>query len=207
MTTISNTTSTASTSASTSTSSSGSLEGTTDEFLEIFIAQLQHQDPTAPMDSTDMVSSIAQLNQVTATEEMNTSLAEISSQLEGLSSVDLTSLVDKSVSYSASSYINSGEVVTGSTLAGQEAVSIQVKNASGQVVKEADVANGEFAIDGSDLSLERYYISALDENGEELGGVSLDGEVASVNIVESTIELENGDNIAYDSVTKVQSGE
>ena len=56
-----NTTQTANTSSLTSNSSLQSIEST---FLALLVQELQNQDPTAPMDSTQMVGQMISLNQL-----------------------------------------------------------------------------------------------------------------------------------------------
>lgn len=56
-------------SASSSTSSTGSTSGTSatdlqNTFLQLLVAQLKNQDPTNPMDSSQMTSQLAQINTV-----------------------------------------------------------------------------------------------------------------------------------------------
>lgn len=65
--------------ASTSTSSNqislGENQVTGEDFLELLVAQLTHQDPLDPMDGTEFVSQLAELQSVTA-------LGDISGYLE-----------------------------------------------------------------------------------------------------------------------------
>ena len=67
-----------------------------DGFLRLFVAQLQHQDPSAPMDSGE---SMAQMAQFTMTEQMTnmaSTNAKIATQLNTSSAVGL---IGRTVSY------------------------------------------------------------------------------------------------------------
>lgn len=46
----------------------------TDDFMKLFLAQLQNQDPTKPMDDTAMLSQLSQMTQVQTLQAVQTSL-------------------------------------------------------------------------------------------------------------------------------------
>ena len=50
-------------------------------FLQLLIAQMKNQDPTSPMDSSQMTSQLAEINTVTGIGQLNTSLTSLSTQL------------------------------------------------------------------------------------------------------------------------------
>ncbi|HUH30454.1 MAG TPA: flagellar hook capping FlgD N-terminal domain-containing protein, partial [Rhodanobacter sp.] len=43
------------------------------DFLSLLVQQMRNQDPTQPMDSSQMVSQLAQISQVSATQALQTS--------------------------------------------------------------------------------------------------------------------------------------
>jgi flagellar basal-body rod modification protein FlgD len=90
---ISNT-SGASGSSSATANSSSSLENT---FLQLLVAQLQNQNPTTPLDSSQMTSQLAQINTVTGISQLNTTLASVQSQLNATQQLQASSLIGKSV--------------------------------------------------------------------------------------------------------------
>ena len=51
-------------SSSTTASPANQLTGNKDEFLKLFMAQLQHQDPLDPKNGADMVAQLAQFSSV-----------------------------------------------------------------------------------------------------------------------------------------------
>lgn len=63
---------TATTGSSTSTSSTDSIGST---FLSLLVQELQNQDPTAPMDSTQMVGQMISLNQLNQLTSINQTLS------------------------------------------------------------------------------------------------------------------------------------
>jgi flagellar basal-body rod modification protein FlgD len=67
-----------------------------DGFLKLFIAQLSHQDPSAPMDSSEQM---AQMAQFTMAEQM-TNMASVNSKIAGtLNTSSAVGLIGRTVSY------------------------------------------------------------------------------------------------------------
>jgi len=67
-----------------------------DGFLKLFVAQLQHQDPTAPMDTADsmqQMSSFSMVEQITNMASQNTKIAD------SLSTANAVGLIGRTVTY------------------------------------------------------------------------------------------------------------
>ncbi|HEU4612714.1 MAG TPA: flagellar hook capping FlgD N-terminal domain-containing protein, partial [Kofleriaceae bacterium] len=75
------------------TTSSTQLQGTKDEFLRLFMAQLQHQDPFAPTSGADMVAQLAQLSSVEQAKQTNAMLADLATAQNAVANANLASLV------------------------------------------------------------------------------------------------------------------
>lgn len=71
-------------------------------FLTLLTAQIQNQDPLAPMDSTQFVSQLAQLSQVEQAVKANTNLEALSSQISVLAAVAGTDMIGRDVTVSSS---------------------------------------------------------------------------------------------------------
>lgn len=66
-------------------------------FLKLLTAQIQHQDPLQPIDSTAFVSQLAQLTQVEQTVQSNTNLEQINSQLAAAAAMSDIQLIGHDV--------------------------------------------------------------------------------------------------------------
>ena len=77
-----------------------------DGFLKLFITQLQHQDPSAPMDASESVAQMAQFSMVEGMNNMQTTNSSIASSLNTSSAVGL---IGRTVSY----VDDKGELQTG----------------------------------------------------------------------------------------------
>jgi flagellar basal-body rod modification protein FlgD len=71
---------TAATNASSSSGTTDQLPGSTGlaidptDFLKLFLAQLENQDPTQPMDNTQMLAQLAQMTEISTLQQVQTSL-------------------------------------------------------------------------------------------------------------------------------------
>lgn len=68
-----------------------------DTFLQMIVTQMQNQDPTKPMDNTDLTSQLAQIATLESMNKLNDSVSGISQQINSAQSLQATNLVGKSV--------------------------------------------------------------------------------------------------------------
>lgn len=101
----------------TATTSTGLLDR--DAFLKLLVAQLRYQDPSKPLDATEMVSQSAQLSVVDK-------LGEISSLLTDSSAIDRVtlagSLIGKQISFTAPDGSTKTAIATAVSVAGASTV-------------------------------------------------------------------------------------
>jgi len=83
MTAISSTTAATATSSSATTANPYAAMGAGD-FLSLLTTEMKNQDPTAPVDNTQMVADMAQFTNVANTSSMNSTLSTITSQLSAI---------------------------------------------------------------------------------------------------------------------------
>lgn len=80
------------------------LQGTKDEFLRLFMAQLQHQDPFAPTSGADMVAQLAQLSSVEQAKQTNAMLADLTAAQNAVANANLASLVGRECNATADGF-------------------------------------------------------------------------------------------------------
>lgn len=107
------------------------------EYLELFVAQLQNQDPLEPVQQQDMLGQLAQFSTVEGIETLNESQAEFNANFAQLLELQLlnsgTELLGKEVSFG-----------TG----GDSGIATEIRQDSGQVL----VRVGEFLVPVSDIA-------------------------------------------------------
>ncbi len=137
-----------------------------DQFLQLMVAQLKHQDPTSPMDPADFLGQLAQFGTVTGIQGMQGSISALSESLRsaqvlnGTNLVGRDILVDSDTAFLADSgsLYGTTEIPTGTRSAnlvitdsaGQQVRRIALSPAEGEVVFEWDgtLENGERATTG-----------------------------------------------------------
>jgi flagellar basal-body rod modification protein FlgD len=137
--TMNGTSSAASGTSSTSGTSGSDLQNT---FLQLLVTQLQNQDPTNPMDSSQMTSQLAQINTVTGISQLNTSLSSLSTQLSAGQNAQAALLIGSTVlAPDTSMTVTSGSAPQlGVTLpAAASDVKLTITNSAGQVVNTLDL--------------------------------------------------------------------
>ncbi|MGA2150180.1 MAG: flagellar hook capping FlgD N-terminal domain-containing protein [Bryobacteraceae bacterium] len=72
-------------------SASSSTSTTQDMFLQLLVAQLQNQDPTNPMDTTNMVTQLAEVQQLQETIGLGQNVSSILQDLNQLTGAGSTS--------------------------------------------------------------------------------------------------------------------
>ncbi|MFA6465155.1 MAG: flagellar hook capping FlgD N-terminal domain-containing protein, partial [Desulfurivibrionaceae bacterium] len=97
MTTTASTTSTLPTQDTTTLSTVGKSSLDRDDFMTLFITQMQHQDPLEPMDSTDMASQLAQFSNMEATMKMSDNLEKLLGYQVSQNNLQLLTLIGKEV--------------------------------------------------------------------------------------------------------------
>lgn len=135
------------------TSSSGSLTSSSaddlqNSFLTLLVAQLKNQDPTNPMDNSQLTSQLAQISTVSGIEKLNTSLGAISGQIDSSKSLQASSLIGHGVMIPGTTVLagkNSDGSSTDTTPFGIELeqaadkVTATLTDSNGNVVKTLDI--------------------------------------------------------------------
>jgi flagellar basal-body rod modification protein FlgD len=127
-----------STTAESSTSAADDLQ---DQFLTLLTTELQNQDPTEPMDNSEMVTQLAQISTISSIEDVTSTLVGISGQISAAETLQASALVGNGVLIDGNVIqVDSGVATTfGVTLDGDaDSVSVTIKNSTGTVVRTLD---------------------------------------------------------------------
>ena len=192
-----------------------------EDFLELMIAQMKHQDPTEPMDQMAFMSQMAQFGTVSGIQELNGSFAGLSDSITSGQAMQASSLVGRSVAIPSSTgalapiglssegspvYALQASVDMG---LGADGGQFFVHNVQGDVVFTGNLPAGTGSVqvmwdgvdsDGHQLPPGDYYLSAELTNGTSVreGRVYGHEQVASVSLTGSnqiTLNLASGRTI------------
>lgn len=131
-----------------------------DDFLKLFVTQLQNQDPLNPQDSSQFIGQLAQLTQVEQAYNTNTNLQSLLNQGSNSTTVGAISLIGKQVQAAGTQVsLQSGSPATINFNLAQDAsqVSVSVKDSTGATVKTlaagaTGAGNGSVSWDGTDAN-------------------------------------------------------
>jgi flagellar basal-body rod modification protein FlgD len=130
-----------------------------DAFLQLMVAQLKHQDPTAPVDPADFLGQLAQFGTVTGIQGMQDSIGTLSDALRSSQVLGGTNLVGRDVLVQSDTATvgEGGEVLGMVTIPeGTRSASLVITDASGQLVSKVSLPpqQGEIAFqwDGSTVT-------------------------------------------------------
>ena len=101
---VTSTTATTATTPTTTPAAGGALSGSKDEFLRLFMAQLEHQDPLSPQDGASMVAQLAQFSTVEQATRTNAYLADLAASQASASNAGLANLVGRDCSAGADKF-------------------------------------------------------------------------------------------------------
>jgi flagellar basal-body rod modification protein FlgD len=128
------------------TGSGGALTGSKDEFLKLFMAQLEHQDPLDPKNGADMVAQLAQFSSVEQAQQTNQHLIELAAAQSATSSASLSSLVGRDCNVAATNFqLDRGgslPAIQVSSTSAMQGASVVVTDDSGKELRRIPVPAG-----------------------------------------------------------------
>ena len=159
-----NNSSSSSSSSSSNVNSALSSTMTQADFLKLMTAQLQAQDPTNPVDNSQFVSQMAQFSQLSATQQLDTDLQTMSS--------NVTSNMQTSQVLSSANLVNRNVLVPASSVAydGTDAIkgAINVTSASSPTVQVLDGSGNvlrTISLGAQSAGLAQFSWDGKDDNG------------------------------------------
>ncbi|MGH8157262.1 MAG: flagellar hook assembly protein FlgD [Rhodanobacter sp.] len=152
------------------------------DFLKLMTTQLQSQDPTNPVDNSQFVSQMAQFSQLSATQDLLTSVNTLSSTVSGAVQtsqvLSSASLLNRQVLVPSNTINYSGNTVTGAANVSTTGnVTVNIVDATGKVVRTMNLGSqsaglSQFTWDGNDDSgnpvAQGAYTMAASSNGSPL---------------------------------------
>lgn len=72
-------------------------QGMQDQFLKLLIAQMKNQDPTNPMDNSQMTSQMAQISTVSGLEKLNDTVGSVTSQFASMQMMQGAGMIGRNV--------------------------------------------------------------------------------------------------------------
>lgn len=129
-----------------------------DEFLQLFIAELQNQDPLAPQDASAMLDQLAQLTQVEQSYKTADTLNKLLEAQGNSLAMSSVSLIGKDVTATGNQGAFDGNnpvALSYQMPAKTDTTVLNITNASGQVVRTVDLGDlaagkGTYQWDGKD---------------------------------------------------------
>lgn len=189
-------------------------------FLTLLTTQLQHQDPTDPMKSSEFTSQLVQYSSVEQQIQSNKNLESLITAVGNQNATYAVNLLGKQVTAAGTgASLSNGKATWGYNLASDASnVTINVVNSSGASVysatKTGTAGAQSFEWDGKDANGTAqpdgtYFISvnANDATGNPVAATtSVSGLVTAVDFSSTTPTITvNGAQVAYSSVTGVSN--
>jgi len=219
---LGNTTATAAASSAQAASASVASKTTKDEFMKLFIAQLQNQDPLSPQDSSAFLAQLAQMSQLEQTTETNNKLQSLADAQSAAARASLSDMVGRRITASASSL----EVRDGSTPLGvggpqltvhtdlpTRELELDLVDASGRTVKAITLggqAAGDIVVDPTKVGALPAGSYSLAVKGKATDGSDVTGSTTITGTVDAMQMSDSGDrfrvgpfNISPSNVTSV----
>lgn len=191
-----------------------------DQFLTLLVAQLQHQDPLNPMESTDFTAQLAQFSSLEQLFGINDNLTGIQERLSVQENGDILDYIGKTVKTAGNMiFVNDGKMESGSyALEDRADVTVFVCDSNGMEVRRLyqgwqNPGEHELSWDGRDSAgdmvgdgIYTFEVEARNEGGFILPyNAYLTGEVIGVTNESGTAYLMIGDRLVKpDSIIEVR---
>lgn len=199
--TVTSTTDTASTAAAVK----SSLGMNSEDFMKLFVAQLQYQDPLAPQDASAMLDQLSQLSLVEQSYNSNTALKNLLTAQNNSISLTAVSFIGKDVKAYGNSVTFDGSASTNmefSLPAASSSTQVSIVDGSGRTVKTAtmgacDSGDNSFTWDGRDSSgvllpagTYTFNVTATSTSGSAMAATTYTtGRINGVDVSGSTPQL------------------
>ena len=194
-----------------------------DDFMKLFVTQLQYQDPMAPMESADMSQQVAQFNMVDLLYKSNNAMEELVSAQNTATYMSAVTMVGHRVRYDGNILQVGQDGPEKFSLELDQPVSqcvVTIQDMDGTVVSKIDmgfVNSGSQPLEweGTDMSGDevppgfyRVSVQALDSEGNDVEVQTLTtGTVQGVSYDEKglpVLSMQDGDEITIEDIRMVE---
>jgi flagellar basal-body rod modification protein FlgD len=192
------------------------------DFLKLLTTQLVNQSPLNPMDNEAFMGQMAQFSTVSGISEMNVTLKQLASRLESGQFSAASTLIGKSaLAAGGSILLEPGKPVTGALDVPENTASVvmTVANSKGQTIRQMTfntpaAGPAQFGWDGADdagnaVPEGHYTLAATARvNGRDVALTpslrqSIVGASLPAGGTEPTLQLANGQSLAFSSLTQI----
>jgi flagellar basal-body rod modification protein FlgD len=209
------------TSSTDTTTSTSTTSLTSEDFLTLLVTELEYQDPTEPMDNTEMVNQLTQYSQLDELTSIDDTLTSLSEDLTTAAATSGLSYLGKEVEADGYSLSKEGDDITSVYLELEEdaaTVTVNIYDSSGTIVQTAtlsDLEAGSYSFDWDGLDSDGdeaddgiYYITATaeDSDGAEVDvSTSTAGTVSGISTTDDGVVLilDDGRTVNMSDVTLV----
>jgi len=198
-----------------------------DDFMKLFVTQLQYQDPMNPMESAEMASQVAQFNMVDLMYKNNTALENMTNAQNMAASVTAISMLGHRVEYESNkAFVNDQGVEPFVISNNQDVQAVGVKasiySQAGNLVKELDIGplepgqETELDWDGTDKNGNKVHNGAYNVSvyAEDASGQEVELTTRTMGIVSGIendkdgfpkITIKGDKAIDFKDITRVES--
>ena len=192
--TVSNLNQTTSVGAAANAAAASSGKKIQDQFMTMLAAQIKYQDPTNPMDSSQMTSQLAQISTVDGINQLNTSMAEMSKTMQSGQTYQASGLIGKSILAPGKAF---------NLVNGTSAFAVQLPTAASSVMVSIKNAAGE-TVDSMNLGTQGAGVIPLTWNGKDQAGKALPDGTYTLQVAANTGgKSVNGIGLTYAKVNAV----
>lgn len=158
-----------------------------DDFLQLLVTQLQHQDPLSPMDSTGFTAQLAQFSSLEELQNINESLSGVGNSQTILTNSQAVDYIGKQIQAVGDHlYLNEGNPTPIEFNLGQDSAGVYVKiyNQYGEFVQDIDagpMGAGQQRLEWNGMDYQdrqaatgayRYEVMAMDADGNNMSVTS-----------------------------------
>ncbi len=171
------------------------------DFMNLFITQLQHQDPMEPMSTEAMAGQLADFSNMEATMSMSSNMEKLLEYQTSQNNLQLLTLLDTNVKVSGNTIgVNEGQAGEGEFVLGADAVTcvVEIYDAGDHLVDVIDLGPSSAGIyelgwDGTDMQDEAVADGAYYYNikGYDQVGGQVEVDYRSIGTV-TGVSFENG---------------